>query len=279
MSNLQIICDSLADIPNNIIDRYKIEVVPLTILINGKEYRDGIDISNKDFYNKLEETKEMPKTSQATCMQFEEIFKKYNKEGKKILYISGSSKITGTYQSSNIAKNEVEGDITIFDSLNLSYGCGAQVVKACEMNEKGYSLDIILKELERIRANIKVLFMVGTLEFLKNGGRITIATATIGSALNIKPIIEVKNGNLRKVTQVRGTKNAINKLIELSNLNDIKMNENIEIALAQGNNLSDLIKLENILKDNIKYIKTTYIEIGASIGSHTGPGTIGICVY
>lgn len=279
MSNLQIICDSLADIPKDIIDRYKIEVIPLKILIDDREYRDGIDISNGDFYKKLKESKEIPKTSQATYIQFEEIFKKYKNEGKKILYISGSSKVTGTYQSANIAKNEVKGDITIFDSLNLSYGCGAQVVKACELNEKGYKLDCILKELEKIRANIQVLFVVETLEFLKRGGRITTATATVGSMLNIKPIIEVKEGTLRKVSQVRGSKNAINKLIELTKLNNLKMNENIEIALGEGDNVSDLIKLEQAVKNSIKFINTTNIEIGASIGSHAGPGTIGICVY
>ena len=135
MSNLKIICDSLADVPENLIKRYDIEIIPLTIRINDIEYKDGVNITNEEFYKLIKESNEIPKTSQATYIQFQEIFKKYIDEGKRILYISGSSKVTGTYQSAMMAKNDLEGEIYLFDSLNLSYGCGAQVVTACEMNE------------------------------------------------------------------------------------------------------------------------------------------------
>ena len=146
MSNLKIICDSLADVPENLVKRYNIEVIPLSIRINDVDYKDGVNLTNEEFYKLIKESNEIPKTSQATYIQFQELFKKYIDEGKSILYISGSSKVTGTYQSAMMAKNDLEGEIYLFDSLNLSYGCGAQVVTACEMNEEGKSIEEILKK-------------------------------------------------------------------------------------------------------------------------------------
>ena len=198
MSNLKIICDSLADVPENLIKRYDIEIIPLTIRINDIEYKDGVNITNEEFYKLIKESNEIPKTSQATYIQFQEIFKKYIDEGKRILYISGSSKVTGTYQSAMMAKNDLEGEIYLFDSLNLSYGCGAQVVTACEMNEENKSIEEILKKLEEIRDNILVLFAVDNLDFLKKGGRLSASKAVIGSMLSIKPILQMKDGFIVK---------------------------------------------------------------------------------
>ena len=279
MKNLQIICDSLADIPKNIIEKYNIEVIPLTIRIGEIDYKDGVDITNAEFYKKLKETNNAPKTSQATYGQFEEIFKKYIDEGKKILYISGSSKVTGTYQSAMMAKNELGGDITLFDSLNLSYGCGVQVVRACELNEKGCSLEEILEELEKMRDNVHVFFAVDTLEYLKKGGRISSTKAAVGTMLNIKPIIEVTNGELDNVAQVRGKKHVIEKLLELVKSKCDGDFTNRNIAIGEGSNIADLNKLEEAVKKKFGINDMTKIEIGPTIGSHAGPGTIGICLY
>ena len=279
MKNLQIICDSLSDIPNDIIQKYHIEVIPLTIRIGNVDYKDGVDISNEEFYIKLKEIDDMPKTSQATYGQFKEVFKKYLDEGKDILYISGSSKVTGTYQSAMMAKNELGGNITLFDSLNLSYGCGVQVVKACEMNSEGYSIEEIIKELEKIRDNIRVFFAVDTLEYLKKGGRISTTKAVVGTMLNIKPIIEIVNGELENVAQVRGKKHVIWKLIELAKSKmDVDFN-NKSIVIGEGCNLGELAKLEDAVKSEFNLDEVFKIQIGPTIGSHAGPGTIGILIY
>lgn len=279
MEDIQIICDSLADIPKEIIEEYNIEIVPLTIILDEIEYKDGIDIITSEFYKKLKESDVTPKTSQATYAQFENIFNKYIDKGKTILYISGSSKVTGTYQSAMMAKNNIGKDIYIFDSLNLSYGCGAQVVKACELVEKGYSVVDIIKELEIIRKNIYVLFAVDTLEYLKKGGRLSATKATVGTILNIKPLIEVKDGILKNVAQVRGRKNITAKMIELAKLNITENLDNKTIIVGHGDNMSELIKLKEILNTENNINNPLQIEIGPSIGSHTGPGSLGICIY
>ena len=186
---IKIICDSISDLP---IEKYDIEIIPLTVLFNGKEYLDGENLSNTEFYKMLRESDSMPKTSQATYAQFKSVFEKYN--DKDILYIAGSSSASGTYQSSIIAKNDGHDNVTVFDTQNLSIGSALFVIKACEMVEKGYSIKEIASKLEELKSSEEVIFSVDNLEYLKMGGRISSTKAILGNLLSIKPILEVKDG-------------------------------------------------------------------------------------
>ena len=205
--------------------------------------------------------------------------KKYIDEGKRILYISGSSKVTGTYQSAMMAKNDLEGEIYLFDSLNLSYGCGAQVVTACEMNEENKSIEEILKKLEEIRDNILVLFAVDNLDFLKKGGRLSASKAVIGSMLSIKPILQMKDGFIVNIDQARGHKKVIAKMINMvkDNINS-DINEK-RIGIAHGDNEVEFERLKETIKNQFNFNSITEAKIGPSIGSHTGAGTIGVCMW
>lgn len=279
MSDLKIICDSLADVPENLVKLYDIEVIPLTIIINDIEYKDGQNLTNEEFYKLIKEYDEIPKTSQATYIQFKAIFKKYLDQGKKILYISGSSKVTGTYQSAMITKNDLQGEIHIFDSLNLSYGCGAQVVTACEMNEQGKSIEDIVKKLEEIRDNILVLFAVDNLDYLKKGGRLSASKAAIGSMLSIKPILQMQDGLIVNIDQARGHKKVISKLISITKEHFKNNIEDKRIGIAHGDNEVEFEKLKEAINSELKFTKITETKIGPSIGSHTGAGTIGLCMW
>lgn len=279
MSDLKIICDSLADVPKNLVKLYDIEVIPLTIIINETEYKDGQNLTNEEFYKLIKEYDEIPKTSQATYIQFKAIFKKYLDQGKKILYISGSSKVTGTYQSAMITKNDLQGEIHIFDSLNLSYGCGAQVVTACEMNEQGKSIEDIVKKLEEIRDNILVLFAVDNLDYLKKGGRLSASKAAIGSMLSIKPILQMQDGLIVNIDQARGHKKVISKLISITKEHFKNNIEDKRIGIAHGDNEVEFEKLKEAINSELKFTKMTETKIGPSIGSHTGAGTIGLCMW
>ena len=189
---IKIICDSISDLPIEIIEKHDIEIIPLTVLFNGKEYLDGENLSNTEFYKMLRESDSMPKTSQATYAQFKSVFEKYN--DKDILYIAGSSSASGTYQSSIIAKNDGHDNVTVFDTQNLSIGSALFVIKACEMVEKGYSIKEIASKLEELKSSEEVIFSVDNLEYLKMGGRISSTKAILGNLLSIKPILEVKDG-------------------------------------------------------------------------------------
>ena len=278
-NNIKIICDSLSDINKEYLQQYDIDVVPLTLILNGKEYRDGIDIEPEEFYKILREEDVHPKTSQATYAQFKEVFDKYTKEGKTILYISGSGTATGTCQSAVMAKNDTEGDIYIYDTSNLSFGAGFFVVKAAKMIKEGKTIEEVFTELDELKEKSILMFTVDTLEYLKKGGRISSTKAAVGSLLNIKPILEVKDGLVSQVGQARGKKNVTNKMIDLvkEKLGDDLEQE--EVYIGYSDDLKEREKLTEIAKEVFKPKKIGYFMVGTCIGAHSGPGVGGILVF
>ncbi|MBC6695676.1 DegV family protein [Terrisporobacter mayombei] len=279
MNNIKIICDSLSDVNKEYLEQYDIDVIPLTLILEGKEYKDGIDIKSEEFYKILREKNVHPKTSQATYAQFKEIFDKYVNEGKTVLYISGSSAATGTCQSATMAKNDSEGEIHIYDTYNFSFGAGIFVVKAAELINEGKSIEEIFEELDRLKEKSILMFSVDTLEYLQKGGRISSTKAAVGSILNIKPILEVKDGLVSQAGQVRGKKNAINKMVDLMKEklgNDIEQDE---IYIGYSDDLKEREKLTQIATEVFKPKKIGYFMVGTCIGAHSGPGVSGILCF
>ena len=157
MNNIKIIYDTMNDLPENIDGKYDIDMLPTTIIFQGKEYKAGVDIDNDEFYKLLRDNKEIPTTSQVTYMTFKETFEKYVKEGKKVLYMAGSSKGSGTYQSAMLAKNDIESDdIYIFDTYSLCIGGGLLVLEAAKMVEEGLDIDTIIKKLEEYKDKVNI---------------------------------------------------------------------------------------------------------------------------
>jgi DegV family protein with EDD domain len=276
MSNIKVVCDSLSDIPKTLIGEYDIDVVPLTIIIDGQEYKDGIDISVNEFYTKLRTEKVIPKTSQATYIQFKEVFDKHVRDGKTVLYIGGSSVASGTYQSGIMAKKDIDGDIYTFDTMSFSYGAGMQVVQAAKMAKEGKTIEDILNELKIMRDKMNVIFSVDTLEYLQKGGRISSTKAAIGTMLNIKPILEVKDGLVTNIAQVRGKKNVISKMIELVKERGGTSLSDKTIGIGHGDNEEELEKLKEVIQKEINPKDIVVVDVGTSIGTHAGPGVMGI---
>ena len=157
---IKILCDSMCDIPEEISKKEYLEMIPLTINIDGKEYKDGIDFTKVEFYNILETSHTLPKTSQITYMQFKEAFEKYTNEGYDVICLTGSSKTSGTYQSAVVAKNDTKGNIYIFDTLFLSLGSGQYVIKACELVEDtNLSAKEIVQKLEELEIRVQIYFL------------------------------------------------------------------------------------------------------------------------
>lgn len=272
---IKILCDSITDLPIEIIEKHNVDIVPLTVIFNEKEYLDRVDITNKEFYKMLRESETMPKTSQATYAQFVEFFEKYKDD--EILYLAGSSAASGTYQSAILAKGDVDANITIFDTLNLSLGSGLLVIKACEMVEQGLSVDEIVKNLENLRNDALVTFSVDTLEYLKKGGRIGRVAGTVGELLNLKPIITTdENGVYYNVAKVRGRKQSLSKLTEI--LKGYLEKGICEVAVLHAGCEDEAIKFRDSFKNlpNITSIKIA--EISPALGVHGGPGLIGFSV-
>lgn len=275
---IKLVCDSLCDIPYEISEKDYIEIVPLTVIFNDREYIEGVDIDKEEFYKKVKEIKQIPKTSQATYMEFKEVFDKLIEEGYYIICLTGASNASGTFQSAVIAKNDIneKEKIHIFDTQNLSLGSGQYIIRACELVEEGLGFEEIINELENIRSSVRLLFAPYTLDFLKQSGRVPVATALIGNMLNIKPIFFFDNGEAKLVNKVRGVKNIASKLVDII----LEMNEgSLEgkiVTIGCGDNLHDCEILKEEVNKRIKARRVLLTRGGVSICSHTGPDILAI---
>ena len=275
---IKLVCDSLCDIPDEISEKDYIEIVPLTVIFNDREYIEGVDIKKEEFYKKVKEIKQIPKTSQATYMEFKEVFDKFITEGYHIICMTGAANASGTFQSAMIAKNDVNENekIHIFDTRNLSLGSGQYVIKACALLEEGLGFEEIIDELENTRSSVRLLFAPYTLDFLKQSGRVPVATALIGNMLNIKPIFFFDNGEAKLVNKVRGIKNIASKLVDII----LEMNEgSLEgkiVTIGCGDNLHDCEILKDEVNKRIKARRVLFTRGGVSICSHTGPDILAI---
>ena len=272
---IKIICDSISDLPIEIIEKYNIDIVPLTVIFDNKEYLAGETLTTKEFYKILRDTDIMPKTSQATYVQFKSAFEKYD-ENTEIIYIAGSSTASGTYQSSMLAKNDGHDNVSIFDTQNLSIGSALFVIKACEMVENGCSIEEIILSLEKLKKDVEVVFSVDTLEYLKMGGRISSTKAALGNLLSIKPILEIKNGLVAQKSQVRGKKQIYSTLAKTIVENFGKDLKNRTIIIGCGDNTEDLEIMKEALKKESEISNVYFVNIGCVICSHSGPGVMGI---
>lgn len=274
---MKIICDTMSDVPKEIIEKFDIEVIPLIIIVNGKEYLDGVDITNEEFYQILRTNSELPKTSQVTYIRFKEVFEKYTTQGEDVLYIGGSSVASGTFQSAVMASRDVcgTGKVYTFDTFSLSVCAGGFVVKAAMLKEEGKSATEIVSELESLKGTETAFFFVDSLEHLQKGGRISSTKAAIGTMLNIKPILTIKDGIVDQKSQVRGKKHLSTTLVN----NTIDLAKNLDdriIILGYCDNEADIDNVKNKVLESCNPKHIFKVNIGACISSHSGPSIVGI---
>ena len=277
-NNIKVICDGIANMPRELAKQYDIEIVPLTVRVDGKEYRD-VDLTDEEFYVIMREAKEMPKTSQATYVDFKEIFDRHVAEGKTVLYISGSSKSSGTYQSAVLASKDIEGDIHIFDSMSISFGCGLQVLIAARMLESGSTLEEVLKELENLRDRVFVSMSMNSLEYFKKGGRISNGKALVGNMLSLRPMLTVKDGLIFQEGQVRGNKKIIPTIIKRTKEVCGEDFSDRTIAIGCGDNLEEREQLKEAVLRDLNPKELIEITINPPMCSHSGPGFIGLTCF
>ena len=277
MSNIQIICDTMNDVPKEIVEKYNIEILPATIVFNGIEYKAGVDIQGDEFYKMLRSSNSMPTTSQVTYATFKDTFEKYLGEGKKILYLSGSSAASGTYQSAMIAKNDIESDdIHIFDTYSLCIGGGMLITEAAIMAQESNDIGYIINKLNEYKEKVEVYFSVDSLDYLYKGGRISGTKATIGTILNIKPILKIEDGVVKQKTQVRGSKKIIPTLIEQLKLQVGDDFSDKEVYVGYGDDIEECNKFVEKVKNELSPKSVKIFQIGACVACHSGPDVFGL---
>ncbi|WP_040328928.1 DegV family protein [Clostridium ihumii] len=277
---IKLITDSASDLPLEFVKDNDIDFVPLGVNIDGNFILDdlGENFKMDEFYSLIRQGK-MPSTSQANVFAFEEIFEKYVKEGYKIIYIGLSSALSGTFNSSVIARNSVlekynDADISVIDSKSVSLGEGLLVYKACELINKGLDKEEIVKFIENIKEKVIHSIVVDDLAHLKRGGRISGATATVGSILNIKPTLTLDNeGKVVVKSKIKGKKKAIKYLASEIKDNAIDL-ENQTIFICHADCLTEAEELKNIILEESTVKDVIINSIGVVIGTHGGPGTL-----
>lgn len=277
---IKLITDSASDLPLEFVKDNDIDFVPLGVNIDGNFILDdlGENFKMDEFYSLIRQGK-MPSTSQANVFAFEEIFKKYVKEGYKIIYIGLSSALSGTFNSSVIARDSVlekynDADISVIDSKSVSLGEGLLVYKACELINQGLDKDEIVNFIENIKEKVIHSIVVDDLAHLKRGGRISGATATVGSILNIKPTLTLDNeGKVVVKSKIKGKKKAIKYLASEIKDNAIDL-ENQTIFICHADCLTEAEELKNIILEESTVKDVIINSIGVVIGTHGGPGTL-----
>jgi DegV family protein with EDD domain len=279
MSNkVAIVTDSTAYLPEEIIEQYNISITPLGVIWGADVYRDGVDILPDEFYRRLTNSKTMPTTSQVTPAVMQSTFETLLEKGCDVLGVFVSSKISGTFQSAVQARELIDGAanrIALVDSLWTTMAMGMPVLSAARAAEAGENLSECQKVAENACAHMGVLFVMETLEFMRRGGRIGGAQALLGSVLNIKPVLEMRDGVIEAVDKVRTKQKAIQRAIEVVS-ERIKGKEPIRIAVTHANAEADALTMMESARAELIPIETFLCPLSPVIGTHTGPGTVAL---
>jgi DegV family protein with EDD domain len=278
MAKVKIVTDSTVDLSKEEIEQYDVEVVPLSITIDNETFLDGVDITAKEFMERMGRSKELPKSSQPAVGQFVEVYEKYINEGYDIVSIHMTGGMSGTVRSAESAANMVDGNIKVIDSMYISKALSFQVIEAAKMARDGKTVEDIAKRVDEIRRNTTLYVVVDTLENLIKGGRIGRGKALIGSLLNIKPIASLEDGVYTPEAKVRSHSQVIKYLTEkLEEDTAGKTIKGIGLVHAEG------LELAEKLKQSVMNVSGyTNFSIGYTtpvISTHTGAGAIGLMYF
>jgi len=272
--SIAIVTDSTSDIPSELAKQYHIHIVPAILVIDGKSYEDGIGITRKELYERLPHMDTPPTTATPSAGTFQKLYEKLFKDGyQSIISIHVASLLSGIYNTAQIAAQTFNNKVWVIDSHQLSAGLGFQVLAAAEAVTKGDSLKKVLSVIENVRLRIKVVAMLDTLEYVRRSGRVSWAKARIGSLLDIKPFLEVKEGQIINLGQARTRRKGINHLIELCHrVGDVE-----KLAVLHTNAEDEAQQMLNQLKD-IYSESPLVINVTTIVGTHVGPNGLGFAV-
>ncbi len=273
---MKIVTDSSCDLPKSFIEKYNIDVIPLKIEIDGKDYTDGVDLSHEDFFMKMKNSPTLPKTSQPSPQSFFDSFKNGVEDYKEVLSIHLSSKLSATFDAANVAKEKVQGDIEIFDTLSGSIGVGLQVLKACELVKEGVSKSILLENLREYRDQMNVVVYLETLENAVKGGRVSKPKEFVANLFNLKPIVHVDDGHVKILKTLRGKKRGVRTLIEEMEKKNIDFKDRI-VGITHCDCLDDALALKDEIVEKFSPKEILLTTMGPVIGTHAGPGGLLVC--
>lgn len=273
---IRIVIDSTSDVTQEIIEKNNLVMVPLTVNFENKSYLDKIELSTEVFFEKLAAAEKLPTTSQVSPGTFVEAFSEILIKGDEVLGIFLASEFSGTYESARMAKDMIGSDkIHIIDSRSVCLGTFSLILEAIDLVNQNKNIDEIVEILEGIKNKIVAVAGLDTLKYLEKGGRLSKGQAVMGSILNIKPIIGIKDGKLTVIDKIRGKNKTIKWFDNWIEENKFDLT-NKTVLLFHARSYDQLKALREAIEDKYKIKNIIEAEIGPVIGTHAGPGVLAI---
>ena len=276
--SIRIVIDSTSDIPKEFIEKHNIIMLPLTVNFGEDSYLDKVELNSDEFFDKLTRSDNLPTTSQVTPEKFIEAFNKILQEGDQVLGIFLGSDLSGTYESAYIAKETIGDDrIHLIDSRSVCLGTFSLIIEAVQLVEQGKDINEIVEILEGLKDKVEVFVVLDTLKYILKGGRLSKTQAIAGTILNIKPILKVEDSKIEVVDKVRGRSRAIKWIDSWIEKNNIDLSDK-HVFLYHARNEKAVNALKDIVENKYKAKNIIVSEVGAVIGTHTGPGALAFAV-
>ncbi len=270
---IAIVVDSASDLPQDLADQSSIRRVPLSVTIDGVEYADGVDLSREKFWKVVAESSSMPKTAAPSPPQFLSAFADAASQGADgVMCLTMSAKLSATFQNANVAAKGFSGIPTmVIDTETLTLTEGLIALAAASFAQESTEVDQVAKFVESLKARARTRGCLDTLEFLRRGGRIGSAAALMGTLMSFKPIIAVEDGEVKAPSRERTRRRAVENLLEW--LKDLGPLESVGVVHAEAGDIDEIVSR---VRDLTGLSVVTSI-MGATIGSHAGPGAVGVC--
>lgn len=276
---LRIVMDGAGDIPEDWLSKYDIQIIPINIHFNNKMYRQGVDLSNDDFYNLVEKTGVIPKTSQPTPQQFVEFYRRIAQASDIVLSLHVTSKLSGTYNSAVLAAQELKNKLNIIpiDSGSGSAAIGFMCKEIRQLENSGATLQTILTRLNVIRQKVNIVLTLDTLEYARLSGRVKALQAALATIVKIKPVIILKDGALDMREKVRTRQRALDRVIEI--IHERVNDQLVNVAVVHSQSVDTARDLMNKVRETFHVNELILSDLSIGIAANLGPGTIGIVAY
>lgn len=269
------VTDSTAYLSEQLQNHPDLYVIPLNIHFGEKQFSDGIDLTSEQLYEEIRNAEEFPKTSQPAAGEFAAHFNKLAEEYEQAIAIHLSSQLSGTLASSKAGAELTDLPVTFIDSLSLSYGISALIEKGMALNEQGVTVDEIKKQLEQMAGTVNNYILIGKLDQLYKGGRMSGVQFFLGSLLQIKPIIQLSaTGKLEAIDKVRTEKKALHYLVDQVIAG--QQNDPRKVYIIHGNIPQDATLLQKLIKEKVPQIEVEIGEISSVLAVHAGEGTLAV---
>ncbi len=276
---LRIVTDGAADMPPGWAQEYDIQVIPVNIHFGEKTYLQNVDLDNEGFYRLVDESHKVPKTSQPSPHQFGEFYKRIAQAGDTILSIHVTSKLSGTFASAEAAARDLIGQFHVipFDSLTGSAGIGMMCRVARMMERGGASIEEIVQQLEKMRAQCRIVLALDTLEYARMSGRVGTLQAALASVLNVKPIAMLKDGAINMVEKVRTRHASLERLVEM--MVEEFADKPVDMTVVHSRDPQSARALEAQVRQRFNIRELFVTDLSISVAANLGPGTVGLVIY